>query len=441
MAGRKSVPPVQRVGLSPGLKYRRESFGGIAFLPHNMTSRFFNHAASWAIEQFAVPIELSTAVASLSQITETQDAASALISNFLAAGLLTEVHQDGDGKGRMFFTDVTDFSLDRLHAPVGVECELTLRCMRRCTYCAYESSPDVGTSGELTREDWGKILKRLDSLGVFYVRFTGGDPLTRPDALSILRTASDLGFAVSIASDLTVITAEHARTLAGLNNLSVLQTTLDGPSPEIADSQRGRGNFNRVIRGLALLSEFDIPVIVGTVVTKRNAGHVGEIASLLSQWGNVVGYCVSPLYDAGRGRELKKLVPSAEELALAYEQFAKAVERGVVKPADPAWDPLAGSLSPEQRHQLWANQPSLVRSPDRLLRIDPRGRAYTSIHVKEIFGDDVYVGNVMQSDVMDLWNNSPLLTGIRSLRHSHPYFGDVVDIARISELKEAQYGE
>jgi MoaA/NifB/PqqE/SkfB family radical SAM enzyme len=425
----------RRLALAPGVKYRRESFGGVVFEPTTRVTRFFNHSAAFAIEQFANPIEVSSADARLAPIIGTPAARARVIAELLDNDIIREVPADGE-VGRVFFTDVTEFPVDRLYTPLAVECELTLRCMRRCTYCAYESGPDFKTAGELSRDDWANVLRILDRHGVFYVRFTGGDPLTRPDAIEIVRDADALGFAVSLASDLTVFSQDHAVALASLNNLVALQTTLDGPNPDIADSQRGSGNFRRVLQGLQLLRSAGVPVVVGTVVTRLNAAHVGEIAALLSTFENVIGYCISPLYEAGRGRSLTHLCPSTDQLALAYEQFAEAVAKGQVKPADPAWGPLASMLTREERRELWADQPTLVRSPDRLLRIDPFGRAYTSIHLKEALGEDVYVGDVLQTEFASLWNNSRLLTSLRNNRRKHPYFGDVVDFAKLSNLME-----
>jgi len=104
-----------------------------------------------------------------------------------------------------FFTDTVDFAEDRLHAPLGIEFELTLRCMRRCLYCAYESSPEVQTAHELSRETYRSLFAKLASSGVFYLRFTGGDPLTRPDSLDILRDADTHHFGLAVASDLTAL--------------------------------------------------------------------------------------------------------------------------------------------------------------------------------------------------------------------------------------------
>jgi MoaA/NifB/PqqE/SkfB family radical SAM enzyme len=426
---------IPHFALAPGVKYRRESFGGIVFQPENLNIRFFNHSAAWVIEQFAVPTKITSIEDKVKKIMEAPCDISALISNLLDNGIVKEVSESVNNIGRVFFTHITDFSTDRLHAPLGVECELTLRCMRRCIHCANDSSPDIPTSGELTQDDWTQILTRLSDDGVFYVCFTGGDPLTRRDSIAIAKTASDLGFGVFIASDLTVLSKRDVADLASLKNLLYIKTSLDGANPKVADCLRGSGSFREVLRGLNLLQEAKVPVVVGTIVTKLNANTIGETAKLLSKYDNVIGYWLSPLYDAGRAQLLRELVPSSEDLSIAYEQFAEAVNKGLVRPGDSAWEPLAAPASSEQRRTFWADQPNLVRSPDRFLRIDPLGRACVSIRVKSVLGEEVYVGDVMRSTVIDLWHNSTVLNFLRSRRRKHPYLGDVVDIADIHELK------
>lgn len=269
--------------------------------------------------------------------------------------------------------------------------------------------------------------------GTFYIRFTGGDPLTRVDCLDIVSDADNSGFAIALASDLTVLKEEHVKKLGSLQNLMALQTTLDGATPEVADALRGSGNFQRVTQGISLLRQNGIPVIVGTVLTKLNVGNIYDIAKFLAKWD--VAYCVSPLYDAGRGRTQRELIPTDDELAFAYEQFAKAVSEGLVRPADPGWSAIAEGMPSDVRSELWRGQPWLVRSPDRLMRIDPFGRCYTSIHLKEVLGDDIYIGKLPGDNVLSLWNSAPLLNKLRAARRENQYYGDVIDIRDFNKLE------
>jgi MoaA/NifB/PqqE/SkfB family radical SAM enzyme len=408
---------MERYVLTRDRIYRRESFGGILFSQTSKETRFYNHAAALVIESFLAPRLLAD---------------EAFAARLLADGALEPAR--ASATGRAFFTDCFDFADDRVRTPLGVELELTLRCMRSCRYCAYESRPDVDTSRDLSRATYRALFEKLAQAGVLYLRFTGGDPLTRADGLDIVADADAHHFGLAIASDLTVFEPWHAERLAQLWNLVCLQTTLDGPTPAIADRLRGSGNFRRVTSALDVLAAHGVPVVVGTILTRHNVGAIYETGKLLSRWP--VAWCVSPLYAAGRGRDCEAAIPDDADLAAAQAQFARAIDEGLVRPADPAWRVLAARQDGARPPGLWDAQPWLVRSPDRVLRVDPAGRGYTSIHLKEVLHDNVYIGSVLDTDLVTLWNDSPLLRELRHRRVRNPYFGEVFDIRTLTQRSQ-----
>lgn len=380
-----------RLTLAPEYTYRREWFGGLLFDHGSKQTRFYNHAAALTIESLLSP------------------SAAEVDGEFLEQLRLERIAipcDEARPPARAFFRDVCEFEPDRFHAPLVAELEITLACKRRCSYCACDARPDVPVNRELPRATYQRILDKLAHAGVLYLRLTGGDPLTRDDCLDILADADRLPFGLLLASDLTRFDASIARRLARLRNLIALQTTLDGPTASIADELRGHGNYKRVTTALDMLSRHGVPLIVVTIVSKRNVGYLYETARLLSHWP--VAWCVAPLRAVGRGRDVAALVPGERELELAREQFARAVAEQLVRPADPAWPDRPAAL-PEQRVGL----PSLVRAPDRVLRIDPRGRCYTSMHCRDAISDEVYVGNIVSDDVLAVWNHAPLLDALR----------------------------
>lgn len=417
--------------LSPQIRYRREAFGGITFDSNSKECRFYDIGGAFTLEHFATPKPLDSVKGYFAKDRE----ASGFLANLIEHGILTP-YEEGPA-AKTFFTNVTDFPDNRLATPLGIELELTLQCGRNCTYCAYESGPGVRSPGALTSRQYANLFERFDCDGVCYLRFTGGDPLIRPDSLEIIAAADAHPFALTLASDLTVLTEKIAAELARLENLFLIQTTLDGPTSEIADKQRGRGNFNKVCEGIALLRNLGINVMVGTVVTTENVNFIYDTAVLLKKWD--VSYFVSPLYAAGRGRRMERLIPSDEDLQRAFEQFSQACTDGLIRPADPAWDPLVASFPETMRSTLWHGQPWLVRSPDRVLRIDPNGRCYAGIHLKEFLGESVYIGDITRSELKELWNTAPLLNRLRSLSYRNPYFGEVLNLRERNVTERIQH--
>lgn len=415
--------------LSPAVRYRRESFGGVLYHKKDRFTKYYNHAGALLIEALVAPKDEAEILQIASDHGVDPHIAKEFFRSLVSDDVICQVNGPVHKRRQLFFTEVDDFFDDRFYSPLGVELELTLKCMRRCAYCAYGSHPGIGTEGQLSRASYADLFSSLNDLGVFFLRFTGGDPLTRTDCLDIIADADTYDFALTLASDLTVFRPDFAVKLGSIRNLVALQTTLDGHKASLADEFRGKGSFRRTTEALEELRAHDVPIIVGTVITQRNFAHVYEIAEFLSQWQ--VAYCVSPLYAAGRGRDMIDLIPTDDQLGTAYEQFGQAVQKGLVTPADPGWRGVE-SLPNSERRMLWSGQPWLVRSPDQLLRIDPTGQCYTSIHLKEKIGDSVYVGNVQSANILDLWHHAPLFRQMRRSASKNRYYGDVFDIRKFA---------
>lgn len=68
---------------------------------------------------------------------------------------------------------------DLIYSPIRIYYELTLACNLRCKYC-FNSSGNKRPV-ELTTEEVIKSLYGLKEANVMDIRFTGGEPLCRPD--------------------------------------------------------------------------------------------------------------------------------------------------------------------------------------------------------------------------------------------------------------------
>src|SRR5262245_63005214 len=88
--------------------------------------------------------------------------------------------------------------------PARVYWELTRACDLACRHCRARAVPDRATD-ELTT---AQALAVLDQLAAAsgpppHVVFTGGDPLKRPDLMTLVRAASAAGLRPSVAPSAT----------------------------------------------------------------------------------------------------------------------------------------------------------------------------------------------------------------------------------------------
>ena len=107
----------------------------------------------------------------------------------------------------------------------NIRISLTQACNLNCIYCHAEG--EKHPEQELSAEQIAEILRVAQSFGIRSVKFTGGEPLMRPDLAQIIRSVPP-GMEVSLTTNATML-AERAQELkdAGLNRVNVSLDTMD----------------------------------------------------------------------------------------------------------------------------------------------------------------------------------------------------------------------
>jgi len=100
-----------------------------------------------------------------------------------------------------------------------------------------------------------------------------------------LNLARSLNMAVSLNSNLILLTADKAVSLRQAGLASVL-TSILGPTPEVHDSLTQRKNsFEKLITGIVAAQHADIAVSANMVVSRHNYRYVRETAALVARLG------------------------------------------------------------------------------------------------------------------------------------------------------------
>ena len=97
-----------------------------------------------------------------------------------------------------------------------LDIELTERCNNNCIHCCINlpANDRAAKAREMTTEQVKSILTEVVALGCLEVRFTGGEPLLRPDFEEIYLFARRLGLKVLIFTNSCLITPRLANLLA-----------------------------------------------------------------------------------------------------------------------------------------------------------------------------------------------------------------------------------
>ena len=168
---------------------------------------------------------------------------------------------------------------------------ITNRCTLRCKHCFVfrDGNPNDPKDEMDTPMMLEKLAKLQQRHGIQAMLWMGGEPLLRPD---VLREGIGLFVQNTITTNGTLPPIE-------LPNCTYV-ISVDGP-PELNDSIRGKGSFEKVMNTLSSLPEqFSPTVMCQCVVTRQNEDSLEELICLLRKtWakGMTFSFYVPPKND------------------------------------------------------------------------------------------------------------------------------------------------
>ncbi len=144
------------------------------------------------------------------------------------------------------------------------------QCNLRCTYCMPEEGVQFKEKDMVLRTDEIlRVVELLARMGVRKVRFTGGEPLVRPDIIDIVsRTASTPGVKATHLTTNGLLFPKYAEALrdAGLHGVNI---SLDSLEEEKFEEITRRGGLDKVLESIDLAVDLGFPRVKVNVVLMR----------------------------------------------------------------------------------------------------------------------------------------------------------------------------
>jgi len=160
-----------------------------------------------------------------------------------------------------------------------LDIELTERCNNDCIHCCINLPSDDAAARlrEMETEHVKDILCQAADLGCLQVRYTGGEPLLRPDFEELYLFARNLGLKVLVFTNARCITARLAGLFARVPPLVPIEITVYGMHEQSYEAvTRSRGSFVQFRRGVELLLEHSVPFVVKGALLPPNRDELGE---------------------------------------------------------------------------------------------------------------------------------------------------------------------
>jgi len=179
---------------------------------------------------------------------------------------------------------------DRQSIPLKIDLELTYRCNLRCKYCYVEAGRPTH---ELPIPRLVSLLDELLDMGCLFLTFTGGEPYLHHGLLDLLFEADRRWFAIRVLTNGTLLSDSAVQALSEVHRATI-EISIHGSTAERHDAFTQRqGSFKAMQRGVRLLREAGIPVVLKLSITHVNAADVPNIRRLSEEWG--VPLSLSPL--------------------------------------------------------------------------------------------------------------------------------------------------
>lgn len=233
----------------------------------------------------------------------------------------------------MNITDSLTDSFGRKHDYLRIS--LTERCNLRCFYCMPEEGvPHRESSKFMTTDEVLGIATEFVKMGVRKIRLTGGEPLVRKDAATVLQRLSELPVELAITTN-GVLVDEYLDVLKACR-LKKINVSLDSLKSERFNKITRRDYYTRVMNNIQLLIDNDFEVKLNAVLIKGvNDDEIKDFIRFTRDKKVEFRFIEFMPFD-GNKWNFSKCLSQKEILDVVNEEFSSSVIRLMDHPNDTA---------------------------------------------------------------------------------------------------------
>ena len=179
--------------------------------------------------------------------------------------------------------------------PYALLAEITYRCPLHCPYCSNPVAtslreaprrPQGGrcSTGELTTDEWKRVIRDAAALGVLQIGFSGGEPLARQDLAELIREAHDANLYSNLITSGIGLDDHRVRELrdAGLDSI---QLSFQSDESRLADEIAGARAHEHKLNVAAKIRAAEIPLSLNFVIHRRNIDRLAQMITLAEALG------------------------------------------------------------------------------------------------------------------------------------------------------------
>ncbi len=265
-----------------------------------------------------------------------------------------------------------------MNCPFIVTYSFTRLCNLKCRHCY--SNGGMKGEHELSPDKAMDVVKQVADAGSRIIIFDGGEPLLREDVYELIRLAKSLGLITVLGTNGTLITPSVAGKLldAGLDHCAV---SIDGATRGTHEWLRGvEGCFEKAVNGARLIRKTGIPLQINSCLHSHNQHELLDIIRLAD---SLKADAVQLFLYVRAGRGSQDIKPPS----LSPDAFDNVESSVAIR--------LIGTTRQKGSRCCGA--------AEKVCCILNDGTVYPCMLLP------VSLGNVMENDLSDIWNDSSLI--------------------------------
>lgn len=284
---------------------------------------------------------------------------------------------------------------------VSFQIELTSRCNERCLHCYI---PHECKDGSITSELFYSTLDQLKELGCWHLTLSGGEPMLHRNFKQFLKTAKEQGFYVTVLTNLTLLDDEIVE-IMGEGNKTSVQVSLYSMNPDHHDeTTQLPGSHAKTIAAIEKLHANNIPMQISCPTMKENKNDFGDVM----RWAHdhkiraVTDYMIMAEYNHNTSNLSHRLTP---------KECGEVIRDILNEDADYAGRVLSPDFATQAERYANDLDAALCGVGISSCCMVSNGNIYPCAGWQ-----DYICGNLNEQSLDYIWNDSPKMNELRSLR-------------------------